>query len=151
MKFFMPILLCISLSTALWAQGEEPDPFCYEARDIACDERCDTTTFTTGGNVTRVTFECWTACNNGVDPQHCRVTGSLRPTSQTTPIAICDNAGGADCFDEGMPCDQQILALQANTQYTLTVCLQSCFGTDCCGNCRASARVYEDGAECPAP
>ena len=149
MKPFMLILLCISLCTALWAQGEESDPYCYMAVDSTCNgsTACETITFTHAGD--GAYLACWTICNAGGDPSNCKMTARITQFGSSTPVATCQNWDGSECWAITSPSWVEI-TLQQNTQYQLTVCLESC-GENCCGDCRAVAMVKQKNAECPAP
>ena len=144
---FMLSLVAINFG---WAQGDQPEcEFCYSPRDYTCNgaTNCESTAFTPQCDM-NADFWCQIACSNGVEPSHCRVTAEIRQAGSAVPLATCENGDEQGCWGSQ---SAGSVYLYANVQYTISVCLQSCAGSDCCGNCRAVAFVKTKNATCPAP
>ncbi len=151
MKNAILLAVVLAFSTALWAQGDQPEQFCYRAQDDRCNGagNCASVSFTPVTNTT-IYFRCQIACANGVDVAHCKVTATLTQAGATTPLATCKNWNEQGCWDNSSATPISVNVQQGVT-YTVTACLESCGPEDCCSNCRAGAWAYEKEAECPAP
>ena len=161
MKFFMLILLCISLCTALWAQGDAPDcKQCWSVTDVNCDDHTDCTDWSQAVSQRFTppcdgdyTFKCKTVCDEPGECHNC-ITCSRIVDAATGQVlyqcyTVIDVAGGCE-----NPCENSVyptVSLTANHDYRLEVSLQRCRDILYCGSCTcyAEAHVYYPGAACP--
>jgi hypothetical protein len=141
MKYVISGFLMLIMSTALWAQGDNPGPcgFSFIVEDHTCGDGCVSNNFTAPQTASDYYLFCQLINCTG-NPDHCRVTVTLIATLGTIPVATCESEGQEDC---GNLVSSQTITLQQGVQYRLTVCLNGCFSYPCsdCGDCIARAQV----------
>ena len=156
MKCMLVSLIVLLLSTATWAQGDQPDsvPFCVVVKDATCStngcpplDGCESVEFTVPTSGT-YNFKCLVHCTSG-SCQNCYGRVCLQIVDDGD-INSCHAAGG-DCTQD---CTPNVISqqLQARTNYRLVVCLLPCDNhtcDDCDETCKAVGYVYRPGDICP--
>jgi hypothetical protein len=147
MKVTLLAVALVTVSTVLWAQGEQPD--CSETRTFT-DKGCSAETGCppTGGGCTGYDFtpacsgnyilDVWTTCG-GTFCQHCM--SCVTVWDGFTQLAACtsDSCQYSDCNHQ---CGG--VSLTSGHTYTVKVCLSRCPGSDAdCTACGAEASRCE--------
>ena len=113
--------------------------FCLCESDVGCSDvprtGCSSTTFTAPCNGT-YTLQAKVVCTDG-NCQYCDATVDVYPAGQPDQILL--NCHNHDCALGSCKCAGTV-NLCGGTNYTLEVCLNACYNSDCshCGsNCKA--------------
>ncbi len=161
-KSVLSLILVLTVSTVLWAQGESPNSCSHavSSKDLACSrgdcispDSCTLKEFTAGCTAT-YNISARTVCSGGVSCANCQAcvnvydaNDNFMANCHTTDCALgqCSHTcSGTDGVD-----------LVHGQTYKLYVCLIPCVEhscTDCASTtCRAEGCVYTDGTPCPAP
>jgi hypothetical protein len=141
LRKFFGLIMVLGLSSALWAQGEQPD--CGESRtfeDKGCsnDPNCPPDSWTsctsyhfTAGCTGNYNVDCWTTCPDH-DCNHCRVCFAI---SDPTFLTICTTN---NCQNNCTSTDPFTVYLISGQTYTVRVCLSICQDQADCSYCPGS-------------